>query len=209
MGLEFSSLDAADLDVRKALAEAANAAGGKLFPLDLLAWAAANRTASLLHAFRGLLEARNFWAAAAVLRMQIDTLVRFRAAWHVADPHDYAAQVLRGVRINRLKDRDGKLLTDKHLVQIARSDAPWIERVYDETSGFVHLSSVHIFAAGEQAHDDGSIELKVSELDPERLPDEARQEAIDCYTDVVRVLIRYLLGWAQTKHCTDLAQPDA
>src|SRR5690606_9283245 len=117
--LNFTELVAAEVKVRQALRRAALAAGGSMFPLDFLAWAAAKRTAALTHAFILLLEADNYSTAGALVRLQLDTALRFRAAWLVDDPHDFAMKVLSGTRVDRLRHRNGKRLTDSLLASDA------------------------------------------------------------------------------------------
>jgi hypothetical protein len=207
--LDFTELEKTETEVRVAIRAVASAANGTLFPLDFLAWASANRTLGLLSAFRQLLEASNYSTAAALVRLQLDTLLRWKAAWHVSNPHDMALDVLSGTPLRSLCDRDGNRLTDQNLVQLTVDEAPWIERVYRETSGFVHLSEKHIFTCVDaMPPDDRSIQMKVSATDPETLTDTVRQEAVDGFVAIVRLLTRYLLGWAATKEHGGNTQPD-
>src|SRR5215208_2590243 len=82
---------------------------GPLFPLDLLATAAMNRSLNLTMAFCTLIEARNFLTAAPLIRLQLDSCPRLSAAWLVDDPHAFADKVLYGERVDKMKDSDGHL----------------------------------------------------------------------------------------------------
>lgn len=107
--------------------------GGKnspMFPLDLLAFGATKRCLSLTSAMQLLVESRNMVCSRALLRLQIDTALRFSAAWLVDKPHDFAARILAGERIDRLKDRDGKRLRDAYLIEVRSVDYPWLPAVY-------------------------------------------------------------------------------
>lgn len=200
MTLDFSGLDQAEQDVRSAIDRVARAAGGHLFPLDFLAWAGANRSLGLIHGFRLLVTASNYVTASSLVRLQLDTALRFKAAWHVDDPHALATHVLAGGRLDKWKDPRGKQLSDRYLVARTRDEAPWLPRVYEETSGFIHLSRKHIFAALDGvSSEDRTIQLKVSPTDPESLTDELRQEGIDGFCAAVALFVRYLDGWAATK----------
>ena len=50
---------------------------GNCFPLDLLANASANRTMATSVGFRKMIEEKNFICAASLLRIQLDTALRF------------------------------------------------------------------------------------------------------------------------------------
>ena len=65
-----------------------------LYPLDLLAAAAFSRSLAQCSGFRALIEARNYICAASILRLQIDTALRFFAAFLVDNPHEFAGSVL-------------------------------------------------------------------------------------------------------------------
>ncbi|MFL1914433.1 hypothetical protein ACJW8B_03270 [Plesiomonas shigelloides] len=85
-----------------------SADGGNIFPVDLLAIAAMKRTSGNTEGFITLVEANNMAAARSLLRIQIDTFVRFSAAWLVEKPHDFATDVIGGKHIRNMKDKNGK-----------------------------------------------------------------------------------------------------
>lgn len=80
---------------------------GAFYPLDLLAIGALNRSAAQCVGFRLLVQARNFICAASILRLQLDTALRFYAAFLVAEPHVFASTVLKGIPVRKLKDSSG------------------------------------------------------------------------------------------------------
>src|SRR5437899_1352505 len=88
------------------------AADGAVFPVDLLAWAALNRSANLVPGFASLVEAWNLIAAAPLLRLQIDNCLRFYGVYIVSKPHEFAGAVLKGEQVRKMKDSKGKLMTD-------------------------------------------------------------------------------------------------
>jgi hypothetical protein len=126
--------------------EMLSAYGGALYPVDLLALGAIKRSISTAAAFRLLIESFNMVCARSLLRMQIDTALRFFAVFLVKEPHDFAIQVLNGQQINQLKDQDGKKMTDAYLVSKLAHDYPWLRDVYKNLSGYVHFSNHHLFA---------------------------------------------------------------
>jgi hypothetical protein len=90
--------------------------GSALYKLDVLAIAVLDRSLALLRGFCDLVEGRNMIAAAPLLRCQLDNGLRFLAPSLVADPHDFAEKVARGIAVRKIKDRGGKLMVDSYLV---------------------------------------------------------------------------------------------
>jgi hypothetical protein len=111
-------------------------ANSPMFPLDLLASAAVKRNISAASALRLLVGSWNMACARSLLRTHIDTALRFSAAWLVDEPHTLATQMIAGERLDKMKDRDGKRLTDAHLVQMREDEYPWLPAVYKNLSGY-------------------------------------------------------------------------
>jgi hypothetical protein len=117
-----------------------------------------------------LINPRNFPCAAAILRLQIDTAMRVNALSLIDDVELACKAVLDGEQFNRLKDRDGTRtkLAENH---------PWISKVYEQASNFVHLSGMHFEVS--IARNDGDTRmayLQISGHDPNR-PEETYFEA--------------------------------
>jgi len=190
------------LDLGKATLEAD---GSKLFALDFLAVAAINRSLSNCAAFTQLVRAQNYLAAASLVRLQLDTFLRFFASYLVNDPHDFATSVLGGTQVRRMKDRSGAPMTDKHLVESVASEFPWVRNVYKQTSGFIHLSDKHIFSTIRSVQDDGTLSMHIGS-DPSRFPEELWVEMADGFIAATGALFQYLEGWAFTKANPQLVQ---
>lgn len=111
-----------------------------LYPLDILANAVMNRSVALIDGFCGQIENENFICAAPLIRLQLDNLLRFYASFIVQDPHNFALKVFKGIEIRKLKDSNSIKMTDRYLVSRLSKEYSWIENVYRETSGYIHLS---------------------------------------------------------------------
>ena len=177
--------------------------GHKLFSLDLLAVAAINRSLSNSSAFTQLIRAHNYLVAASLVRLQLDTFLRFFASYLVSDPHEFATSVLAGTEVRKLKDRSGTLMTDRHLVDSVASEFPWAPSVYKSTSGFIHLSDKHIHSAIQSVEDDGTFSMLIGS-DPDRFPSELWVEMAEGFVAATAALFRYLEGWKFTKANPDL-----
>ncbi|WP_374500048.1 hypothetical protein [Pseudoxanthomonas sp.] len=190
------------LKVGKSMLEADDS---KLFALDLLAVAALNRSLSNCSAFTQLARSRNYLVSAALVRLQLDTFLRFFASYLVASPHDFASAVLAGTEVRKIKDRSGALMTDRHLAESAAPSFPWVPSVYKATSGFIHLSDKHIFGAIERVQDDGALSMLIGS-GSDRFPAELWTEMTEGFIAATDALFQYLEGWTSTKANPELAQ---
>lgn len=179
--------------------EIMKAAEGAIYPLDLLAISVLNRSVCLLVGFCDLMEKENFVAATPLLRLQLDNLLRFHAAWLVKDPHDFSTDILKGFQINKMKDREGNIMSDRYLVDKISGEYPIMKDIYKHTSGYIHLSDKHMFNSfGSKKDETGRFNTKVGSKDS-FVPESSYIEMLRAFFDVTGVLFRYLKGWAVTK----------
>lgn len=202
----LTDLDQVHLDLGKQMFEAY---GGALYGMDLLATGALNRSKAHIAGFRYLIEAKNLICAGALLRLQLDTALRFYAAFLVENPHEFALGILDGRRVRDQRDRDGKRMTDSYLVKRLGVECAWVPRVYERTSGYVHLSAAHLLSAigpveGSQ-QSDRCISLKITAED-KALPDWIYIEAVDAFRASTEVFLRYVEGWVFTKANPELVK---
>jgi len=174
---------------------------GHIYEMDLLITAVLNRSLSNVRGFCRLLRQLNFLCAAIVLRSQIDNLLRLSAAWLVQDPKEFVLKVLEGTPIRKLADRGGKKMTDVFLCKTLSRVHPWIERVYREASGYVHLSEKHILYTHRPT---GQFEMETSLGEPDAfVTDTLRLEAIAAFDAATDLLFDYVKGWIFTKSHPD------
>lgn len=185
--------------------EMLKADNGKLYPLDMLASAAVKRSMAQCSGFASLIRNQNYICAASLLRLQLDSCIRFFAAFIVEKPHDFAHEVLRGTPIRKLKDRKGRFMTDKHLVDTLGKKYEWMPRVYAATSGFIHLSDRHIFSVFQDWENTGNISLNVGATD-EGIPDALWIELADGFLASTDGLFEYLKGWTFSKQNPELVK---
>jgi hypothetical protein len=174
---------------------------GEVFPLDFLVLATIQRSISLAEAISTLVETRNYFAAASLVRLQIDSCLRLRAAWLVSKPHEYASQVLAGTSTRDQKTKDGIRMTDAYLISTFDSDIPWIKEVYKTTSGFIHLSAQHVtsMAFKNDSNDPSSFMLHFGAETPD-LTDDQYNELCSAFVHTTDVLLWIIRGWINTKN---------
>lgn len=179
--------------------------GGNMFPVDLLAIAAIKRTRGNTEGFVALVETKNMAAARSLLRIQIDTFIRFSAVWFVKKPHDFATDVIGGKHIRNIKDQSGNKMTDGYLVEILTSDYPWLRDVYKNLCGYVHFSGAHLFNAVQSLDDnERTMTFHIAKEDIQ-YPEWSWTEVVDCFTNAIYILFYYIDGWIQTKNGVNTA----
>lgn len=174
-------------------------AGANMYKMDLLVIGTVKRHLSTSSGFQALVEAQNLLCARALLRMQIDTALRFSAAWLVTDPNEFASKVLEGERIDKFKDKDGEKLRDAYLVEKRKQQYPWLPAVYANLSGYIHFSSAHIFdSVASLDEETRRVTFVISEKDT-KFPEFSWTEVMDCFSDATDFLMNYLSGYAASK----------
>lgn len=152
-----------------------SADGKPLYAADFVMFGILNRNLGLLRAMPALVKDRNIHALAPLLRVQLDGLLRLHAYRIVDSIDDLALHVIAGNSLRKFKDRNGKELTDRHLVDSLKAEIEWVEPVYETLSGWIHLSESHVFSAVGPGQEEGAIVVAVGSQEeiPEQLFDEA------------------------------------
>jgi hypothetical protein len=118
---------------------------------DFFIIGALNRTINISKAYVQLIRDNNFIAAAPLVRINIDTLLRIYAS--VISEHDrntFAEKVMTGNIISKMKlNGTNELLTDKTLYsELSKIDGMyWVKDIYKAGSSFVHFEKSHIFSS--------------------------------------------------------------
>lgn len=175
-----------------------NATDGEFYPLDILVFAVLNRSASLIKGVTLLVGHNNLICATPLLRLQLDNLLRLHAAQLVGDPHAFATEVIKGTRVADIKDRTNRRMTDRYLVNKLSEDDPRIQKVYEHTSGYVHLSNQHINAALRLKGNDGRFEMKLDGTDSfdSEYP---YLEMMAAFTEITNRLLCLVNSWGEAK----------
>lgn len=170
-----------------------------MFPLDFMAFGAIKRNISTASAFCLMIESRNMVCARALLRIHIDTSLRFSAAWLVQKPHEFATNVLKGERIDKMKAKNGKPLSDAYLVGVRSSDYTWLPEVYKSLSGYIHFSGLHIYdSVADVDNLNNSISFEISEKDL-KFQESSWIEILECFCETNAMLAKFLNGYITTK----------
>lgn len=198
---KLEELDAEFMAVGKEIGEY------ELLHADIFFISFLNRGLQLLHGFTLLVRNELFLAAAPLLRLQIDNCARLYAGSLVESVDDLTKQLLDGARLDRLTARTGDRLTDKYLVsELAKvSGADWLHGVYDRSSGYVHFSGSHLYAAATADSESRHLTLKISRKET-TAPPALWLELIAAFTAATQLLLDLEQQWVWQKNSTRLAQ---
>lgn len=110
-----------------------------------------NRTINLNRGYISLLNEENYIAAAPLIRINLDTLLRlFASSQSEFDYERFAKEVRNGKKIADIYDSNKKKkLRDSELVKRLKTieGFSWVKDVYGIGSGFVHFSHQHVYSA--------------------------------------------------------------
>ena len=84
--------------------------GARIWGVDLVVTAVINRSIALINGYTKMVEDRNVLCANALLRLQLDNILRLYACWLVDNPHSIAVLLLEGKPLYKVKSKEGKPL---------------------------------------------------------------------------------------------------
>ena len=91
-------------------------------------------------------------------------------------------------------------MKDWYLRDLLNKEYPWITNVYKQSSGYIHLSSKHVYSSIYSVNSkNGTIQFYFSKKDNE-IDENLKVEAIQCMAEITTILLDYLKGWHFTKN---------
>ena len=167
--------------------------------IDLMGVAAINRSLYLIKAFLLMIETKNAIAGIPLIRLQLDSLMRFNACRLVENTNDLVIHILEDKPLGKFKSSNGEKLTDKYLHEKLSELHPWVTKVYEMTSGFVHLSGRHIFATVDQVdHEKRAIDFKFDQKEME-WQSPYIEEAAECFAETTEELLSLAISYVFAK----------
>lgn len=163
--------------------------GANLYIFDMMLLGSMKRSISLSAGLHALVEAKNMVCARAIVRMQIDTLTRLSGYLYVNNPDEVAKEVIGGKKLSSFKSADGEKLQDKYLVDRMAEQHPWVRKVYDTTSGYIHFSEKQLFdSVLHMDEDKRTITFAISDED-EKFPEASWTEVVACFNHLIELHI--------------------
>lgn len=136
----------------KALSLCQGIIGRSLTKEDFYFSASANRCINLITGFVDMLKTRNLTCAGVLLRMQMDNCMRTYAAFIAEDCNAVVDCIIQGGKISNCKDKNGRKMSDGYLKDEISKIDPVFADVYDQASGYVHLSEKAFYQTLSETH---------------------------------------------------------
>jgi hypothetical protein len=170
-----------------------------IFPADLIVIGAVQRSLMLLKGFLAMLRSGNYLCAGALLRLQLDNILRLYATSLFPSGSETLTAFLEDRPLSRLKAPDGKPLTDKELITRVEKIYPWLPQVYERTSGFIHFSGPAIMSAITSVSNGGRFRVAVGLRRGRRWKPEERLEAAQAFDEGTKAVLEMVYSWGYTK----------
>ncbi len=150
--------------------------GESLFKTDLYFCALLNKSLQLTDGFIELITQRNLTCAGILLRSSMDNCLRLYAMYIAESPEELVDNLMRGERIDKLEDKDGKKLRDAYLKdKLGEYDNKFVE-VYKNASGYVHFSEKGFYQSVSALDGEYDIGMQVSH----EVPEKANEFILEC-----------------------------
>lgn len=127
-------------------------AGKGLFQFDFFILPLLNKVFNINRGYMSLIEDNNFITAGALVRIQLDVLLRIFASTIIGyNVDEFAKKLLSGEQLNNLKDCNGKLMKDGYLAkELNKCDGfNWVKYAYDKGNLYVHLTPHSLYASSK------------------------------------------------------------
>lgn len=171
-------------------------ANEKIFPCHALYLSVLNRSLEVLDGFLLLNKNGNYGCCMALLRIQLDNILRFYGVLLTKDPHRTANSIRQGKQLNKIKDKNGKFLKDYYLVKALSKQNDWVSRVYKLSSGYIHLSDQHVFQMLERTEvaDNGDRNFYIGS-DDGHIDDKHKLELVKAFTVITLGIFKLFNEW--------------
>lgn len=172
--------------------------GAAIPDIEWYALAAIKKTASLSHAFCTLVRAKNTLAAAALVRLQLDTAMRMFGLTQVEDIETAGTWLMNDNSYRKLKARTGEALSDAFLHRTLDERYPGLSEAYEAASAYVHLSGQHI-KTGLWSQEGSSILFFDLKGTDDARPDEWFADIIDAFDQATRLTAELVAEFRLTR----------
>jgi len=164
----------------------------QLHPIDHVVATALRRSIAFTNGFLSLVDQDNEFAAMPFIRMQLDNVLRVSAFRLVVDPFALATHMIEGKNLPTFNKRKIDL-NDSGLRKKLAHKYDYINELYEETSGYVHLSQHHMIRVIEDwENQDRKEEDEIRFGDIEELPtwsEHHKREALVFFCTATRFLL--------------------
>lgn len=191
---------------KKAVSIAIGIIGKTLCEDDLFFCASVDRCIRLIDGLIPMLKDRNLTCVGALLRIQMDNCMRTYAAFIAEDRNAVIRCILNGTPIKSLKDTNGNKMLDGYLKKEVTKIDPVFSTVYDNASGYVHLSEKAFYQTVDSC-DNYKIGIQIGQPLPEKR-NALLLEATVAYIHFVNLHFKMLQAVVESKQRFDASQTE-
>lgn len=204
LSLEY---ELAEIDKRKSailnLGKQLHLIGGVYEWFDIFLFGALNRTVNISKAYCDLIRSNNFLAAAPLVRINMDTLLRlFASILTDYDRNEFAKHIIGGKQVKEMCYKGSKKkLLDKHLHEdLAKVDGKdWVSKIYSVGSSYVHLEQVHILSAFRLRESDERVAEMLIGLNDSFIPYEQKIGSAFYMNRIIDSIVEQAMLWMYEK----------
>lgn len=172
---------------------------------DMFFCASLDRCLHLIDGIILMFRDRNLTCAGSLLRLQMDNCMRTYAAFIAKDKKKVVDCLIYGTPIKNEFDINGEKMTDFHLKEeVAKLDTKF-KQVYNQASGYIHLSDKAFYQTVTNIDDDGRLTLQVGHALPEKR-NETLLECAEAFCHFVLLHYKMLNAVAESKERFDKSQ---
>lgn len=179
-----------------------DACKGQLFPADALFLSSCNRALQVLQGFTLILKNNGYSCGVALLRIQLDSILRLYGITITTDPHGSANKVIQGEKLSKIKDKTGQKLSDAYLVSRLSEQNPWLTHIYTFCSGYIHLSDVsfhHLLDKSEKVTNTQERKFYIGS-DESEIEENHRLELIQAFNVATKEIQKITKEWTVKRH---------
>lgn len=168
-------------------------------PIDLFVHSITFRAEAINNGYQTLTEHGNYLCAIALIRMQLDNFLIAWAGLACKNRDEFYVAYQSGKPINKLTDKEGKLLTQNFIVNSYAEIDPLVKEIYQNGNDFIHPS--HIFMEHSIDLTNG---IRMQSYKEYECPEPMKREAKIHMMIANNLLCNILCRWVQLKHGVDL-----
>ena len=182
----------------KNLAKSIMKPGAQVMKVDFIALSVLNRAISINDAFKTLVKKNNTFTALHLIRIQMDSLIRYNSIL-IAQDENYIDYVIDGKPINQFVDLNKKQFSDFYLVENLNKTFAGIKILYQKYCGHIHfgkeqLEKVKTISENKQA----LFRVEIGNFENYSL--EERETFVLDFISISLYLYKIIEDWVLTKH---------
>jgi hypothetical protein len=179
--------------------------GGELHAIDLFVTSALLSSYHIVDAFLDAWDSWNIFAAVPLFRLELDVFSRVAFMARSERSSEVVDHLLSGKSLETYVGPSGRPVRQKGIRDLVYKHHPWLEKAYDDGSGWSHFTHLHFLATWRSTNEDTiamSFPLRPGDVPPKLLGSVAHTMNI-----AITELLMYVETWRTEKEELGREQP--